>query len=344
MSAFTLSRRSFVAAALAAGLPVPAFAEWPEAPAAALQPVLDAAGQVAALRALLVARDGQLVAERYYGGATPERPMRIHSATKSVCSVLVGQAIAQGKLRSLSQTVGELLPEAVARQPDTPAASLTLADIMGGTSGLRYDFRADFRALGGAGDPLQHVLALPREAAPRPAWSYNDAAISLLSPILERAHGMPLRDVARRDLAAPLGIQVLEWQRDRAGRELAYGGLSLRPRDHLKFAWAMVDGGRWHGRELVPAEWLAQSTRRRIAVDWGAPPMQEPGYGYLWFTGVLAGHPVAWSWGYGAQFAVLVPSLRLAIVTAAVEPSWQQLAAQNAAVMNIVAQVVTNAS
>ena len=42
-----------------------------------------------ALRALLVARNGLLVAERYYGGASMEQPRRINSATKSVVSLLV---------------------------------------------------------------------------------------------------------------------------------------------------------------------------------------------------------------------------------------------------------------
>src|SRR5690348_1183291 len=103
-----------------------AASSWPDAVGTAAMPRLDEAlasgAQVSGLRAVAVARDGQLLAERFYGGAAPGQLFRINSATKSVCSVLVGIALAQGKLRNLSQTVAELLPEVAAAHPDSPAA------------------------------------------------------------------------------------------------------------------------------------------------------------------------------------------------------------------------------
>lgn len=104
-------------------------------------------------------------------------------------SLLVGQALAQGKLAGLSQTVAQLLPDEVARAPGSPAARLTLRQILTGTSGLAYDYTRDMRPLAAAADPVQHVLALPSSQAAPGGWSYNDAAISLLTPVLERACG-----------------------------------------------------------------------------------------------------------------------------------------------------------
>jgi CubicO group peptidase (beta-lactamase class C family) len=68
--------------------------------------------------------------------------------------------------------------------------------------------------------------------------------------------------------------------------------------------------------------------------------MQKTGYGYLWFTGTLSGHPVAWAWGYGAQFALIVPSLRLAVTTTATNPDPSDVVAQNNAVMTVVGRIV----
>ena len=309
--------------------------------AAALDEALDTFAQVPALRAIAVVRDGQLVAERFQGGAAADTLLRIHSATKSVSSMLVGMALAQGKLGDLSQTVGEWLPEAAAAQPGSPAAGLTLRQVLTGTTGLAFDWSTQARVLAAAPDPVQYAFALPRGGQPPGTWSYNDAAVGLLSPILERAHGLPLAEVARRDLFRPLGIEAFEWQCDRAGRTMAHAGLRLRVRDLARLAGVMADGGRWRGTPVVPAAWVAESTRQHVGGAWPNPPLAEDsGYGFLWFTGSRKGVPLAWAWGYGAQFALVAPSLRLAVATAAAEPPPQRLPAQNRAVAGVLARVL----
>jgi CubicO group peptidase (beta-lactamase class C family) len=310
------------------------------APPPALDDALGSGERVSALRAVAVMREGQLLAHRAYGAAAADTLFRIHSATKSVSSMLVGIALAQGKLRGLSQTLGELLPDAAAANPGAPVAGVSLRQVLTGTTGLAYDWSTQIRALETATDPVQFAFELRPASQPPGTWSYNDAAIALLSPILERAYGQPLSDVARRELFAPLGIEAFDWQRDRAGRAKSYGGLRLRTSDLARLAWVMADGGRWQDRQVVPAAWPAQSTRRQVGGAWPNPPIADSGYGFLWFTGQYKQVPVAWAWGYGAQFALLAPTLRLAVATAAVEPPPQQLAAQNAAVAGVVARVL----
>jgi CubicO group peptidase (beta-lactamase class C family) len=167
-------------------------------------------------------RDGQLIAQRFYGGASANTLFRINSATKSVSSMLVGIALAQGKLSDLSQTLAELLPEAAASQPDSAATKVTLRQVLAGTTGLAYNWTTQTRALAAAADPVQYAFQLGRDGQAGGRWSYNDAAVGLLSPILERAHGVSLVEVAQRDLFRPLGIDTFEWQRDRADRAMSY--------------------------------------------------------------------------------------------------------------------------
>ncbi len=64
------------------------------------------------------------------------------------------------------------------------------------------------------------------------------------------------------------------------------------------------------------------------------------GYGLLWFTGRLHGQRVAWAWGYGGQFALLVPELKLAVATAATSPQPSALRQQTDAVMSLVGKMV----
>ena len=315
-----------------------ASAQTPSVPA--LADALEAGQQVSALRAVTVMRDGQVLAQRFYGGASANTLYRIHSATKSVSSILVGLSLAKSKLRDLSQTVGELLPEAAAAHRGSPAAEVTLRQVLTGTTGLAYQWMTESRALAAATDPVQYAFQLARDGQPAGTWSYNDAAVGLLSPILERAHGAPLGEIARRELFGPLGIDAFEWQRDRAGREMSHAGLRLRSADLAKLAWVMADRGQWQGAQVVPADWVAESARRHVGGAWPNPPIAESGYGFLWFTGRYKQVPVAWAWGYGAQFALIAPSLRLAVSTAAAEPPPQQLPAQNAAVTAVVARLL----
>lgn len=306
----------------------------------AIQGALDDAQSVSALRSILVVKNGSPVGERYYGGAMATDLQSVNSVTKSIASILVGIAIQQGRIRGVSETVASLLPEAAEKAPGAAALSITLEQILNQTSGLAYDYRTGMPALEAAQDPVAYVLGLPVDSELVGRWVYNDAAVSLLSPILARAQGMPVDQFAQRDLFRPLGIDRVVATRDKAGAFRSYAGLRLRPRDLAKVAWTIANDGLWEGRQIVPKDWIKTSTSFHVQSTWGAPPMQKAGYGYLWFRGNLNGRDVVLAWGYGAQFAVVVPSHRLVVTTTAINPRPRDLSAQNSAVMAIVAKIV----
>lgn len=324
--------------------------DWPVASAdsvgmsaSTLDAVLDQGADMAALRAVVVVRRGKLIAERYFARAHASLLLPVFSVTKSVASLLVGQAIAQGKIIDLDQTVASLLPAGLVN-PTAAAAQVSLRQILTGTTGLAYDWRAQSRALASAADPTGYVMGLPKSTQAAGAWSYNDAAVSLLTPILEHAHGKPVAEVAKRDLFDPLGIERFDAQKDRAGHVMSYAGLQLRPRDAAKIGWMVADGGRWNGRQIVPADWVAQSTQSHASPDWRVNPVTSDGYGYLWFTGQIGTVPVAWALGYGAQIVLVAPSLQLVVTTNAMPPEPQQLSAQNDVVMGLVSRVIALAT
>lgn len=331
-----LSRRHCLLAA--AGAPLAPFAAF-GAEALALDDAFAAGAAVPSLRAIVVMRDGLLLGERYYGGAGVDDLQPVHSATKSVVSLLVGLAVERGRL-ALDAPLKSLLPEAFAEVPDSVFADVTPAQVLAGRTGIGFDLFRGGQELASAADPLRRVLALPRAPVAPSGWSYNDAAVGLLAPLLERAEGHDLAALAERGLFAPLGISRHAWRRDGRGRPTAYGGLALRPRDLARIAWLAVDRGRWRDRQVVPPAWIERATTAHGPADWRLPPIADIGYGDLWFTGTLDGRRVAWGWGYGGQFAFAVPELRLAIATAATAPPPAQLRAQTDAVMAVVTAIV----
>ena len=62
------------------------------------------------LRAVVVLREGAIVAERYYNGETADALHDIRSAGKSITALLLGAAVARGQL-STTKTAGEYWPE-----------------------------------------------------------------------------------------------------------------------------------------------------------------------------------------------------------------------------------------
>ncbi len=318
--------------------------DWPEASpdsqgidTAALQAVFDGAQDKTsfALNGVAVVRNGFLVGERVYGYPTSSLFV-INSVTKSVVSMLVGIALGQGKIGSVDQTVGELLPEVAAKAPGAAVNRITLAQILTQTSGLE---EVDAISLSQTPDLIARVQAQAVHRADRPTWAYSDTAISLLAPILAQATGVSLEDYARQVLFAPLGIERFSWDHGSDGSAMSWFGLKLSPRDLVKIAWVMAEGGRWHDAQVVPQSWVKESLQPRILPAWRVPPMAVDGYGYLWFTGTLNGHRAFWGWGFGSQFTLLVPSLRLAIATAATAPRGTATK-QNVAVMGVVSEIV----
>jgi CubicO group peptidase (beta-lactamase class C family) len=311
--------------------------------AGAVTDTLQAGEALRGLRAVLVARRGVLVAERNYAGATAESLQAINSATKSVCSLLIGLALRDGRLRSLDDTVAQLIPDAVAEVPDLSAASVTLRQILAGQTGLAFDPML-YRQLAASKPLVRYALSRPVVPVGPPGWSYNDAMVSLIAPILQRAQGADLSVLAARQLFDPMDIERHQWERDRDGNPLAPGGLALRTRDLLKFAALMADDGRWRGTQVLPEAWVTESLTPQGPATWRAGPVVDVGYGLLWFTGRLHGQRVAWAWGYGGQFSLLAPELKLAVATAATSPPPSALREQTDAIMTLVARMVEAAA
>jgi CubicO group peptidase (beta-lactamase class C family) len=220
---------------------------------------------------VLVARHGKIVSERYYHGTHADDRLPIFSVTKSVTSALVGLAIADGYLSG----VDERLPW---RQ------QITVAQLLSMTAGFSPSVnfqRADA------------VTLADRPLINRPGtFAYDSGSTDLIADLLKRATGMSVTEYASRRLFEPMGINVVRWPGSRGA-----SGLVLRPRDLLAFGQLYLDGGVWHGKRIVPARWIRQSTRAHARITptlgygygWWIRPRSFAAYGYL--GQVLAVYP-----------------------------------------------------
>jgi CubicO group peptidase (beta-lactamase class C family) len=265
------------------------------------------------LSALLVVRHGYLVFERYYGGHTSDQAINVRSITKSVTGTLIGIALAEGQLRDLDQTVGELIPDRIPAGADPNVANVTLRQLLTMTSGLAWDAATDYPTLIASDDWVALTLSLPVVGVPGETFVYNSGGSHLLAVILAAATGRDTLDYGNEKLFRPIGMKPKAWARSPQGERIGGFGLELTARDMARFGNLYLNGGVWDGEQVVSADWVAASTTWQATGDatggWAA-------YGYQWWvTATNAGYPAYFALGYGGQHIFVVPDLDLVVVT-----------------------------
>ena len=302
----------------------PATAASRPADAAAMGSAIDAAVaepsfKLENLRALLVSIDGSVVVQRYYRSDAAEYA-DLQSVTKSVVSTLIGIAIGEGKISGVDATLAELLPQY--RSMDPRAARTTIRQLLTMTAGWGVSAVKLDR------DLVKRWLQEGPQHDPGVQFEYTNVGPHILAEVLARATGMSPLDYARKVLFDPLQIDTrpayqghvegkgeywtvpafqqagFAWATAPNGVNTGPFGMKLRATDLLKIGQLYLDNGQWHGRQVVPAEWVRAATAQDSA----------NGYGFLWWIHPVDGHPGYAAQGSFGQVLLVVPDRRLVVV------------------------------
>lgn len=133
---------------------------------------------------------------------------------------------------------------------------------------------------------IDFVLDHGLETDPGTRFTYSTGTSQLLSGVLQHALGRRLDAYAEERLFRPLGISGALWQHHFDGTTYGGVGLQLMPRELMKVGLLVADKGTWHGRQIIPADWVREATRA---------------HGYA-------------AEGYGGQYVYIVPSARVVVV------------------------------
>ena len=211
----------------------------------------------------IIIHEGAVAAEWYGNGFGPDSLFEIGSIRKTFNSALIGQGLERGSI-DLQKRASEVWPDIVKLGDPAKDASISLHHLASGVSGWL------------APEP------------PGTTFRYDNAAFTAAERVTARMLGLARDEIApevSRQFKSTLNAEswrcyhfereLTPGDRDNPGPKLA---IDSNLRDLAAWGELWLNAGDWHGRRLIPAEWVARATSR---VN---PHIPNALYGYNWFV------------------------------------------------------------
>ncbi|MBK8249837.1 MAG: serine hydrolase [Gemmatimonadetes bacterium] len=281
-------------------------------------------GAMGDIRSFLLLVGDHAPVEYYFRGAKRSDAAPVYSVSKSITSLLTGLALETRALDSLRAPIRPIL-----RAHDSLFAAnamrarITVEDLLTMRAGIAWDelstnYTDPTNPVGlmlATGDWIGYLLSQPMAAIPGTRYAYNTGATIVLGEVVGLALRRPIASFAQERLFGPLGIPSPTWHHAANGVANAGGGLSLRPLDLLRIGQLVRDGGRYGGKQVVPAAWITASLTPHV----GTTAVR---YGYQWWMWGARGawdpaDPVYVASGWGGQTILIFPSRAAVIVVTA---------------------------
>jgi CubicO group peptidase (beta-lactamase class C family) len=220
--------------------------------------------------AVLVLQDGRVVFE--FGDIT--RKYMCHSIRKPLLGALYGIYVARGVI-DIDKTLEELHIDDVPPSLTPAEKHATIRDLLLSRSGVYHE---------AAGEHQTMIAARPQRGSHKPGtfFYYNNWDFNVLGTIFERTTGKRIFGAFNEDIAEPIGMEdfsfadcsyVLERPKS---RHPAYF-FRLSTRDMARFGLLYQNYGRWEGEQVVPEQWIRESTTIYPVGNAAGDP-----YGFLW--------------------------------------------------------------
>lgn len=246
------------------------------------------------------------------------RKFYCHSIRKSLLSALIGIHIEEGNI-DLSKTIQELDIDDYEPSLTPIEKQATVFDLIRARSGIYHP------ALG-EGYFMEPMRPERHTHAPGTFWYYNNWDFNALGTIFEQETGTKIFEEFDTRIANPLQMEDFNINDCRYLTSKDYGQdpiskhryyqFRMSTRDLARFGLLYLRNGQWRDQQIVPAEWVRESTSSHSQI-WS-----DGGYGYLWWTGSKGGlianvnvreHSYLAS-GAGVNKVIVLPYRKLVIV------------------------------
>ena len=226
------------------------------------------------VKAIVIVKDGRIVAERYAPGFTLDTPLLSYSVAKSFTNALLGILVRQGRLK-IDQPVD---PPEWQRSGD-PRRAITIDDLLRMESGINAaetgsGFDPVSQMLYGKDDMAAFAAGFPLKEPPRTTWEYTSVDTLILDRLLGKTVGdgaAGMRAFADQELFAPLHMDHVTMEFDGAGTFVGSAHVYAPARDYARLGQLFLnDGIGPDGRRVLPEQWVAYSRRSTLGSPYGA--------------------------------------------------------------------------
>jgi CubicO group peptidase (beta-lactamase class C family) len=221
-------------------------------------------------KAVVVVKDGKVIAERYADGVGVDTPLLGFSMTKSVVNALIGLLTQQGQVTPsftapIAEWRGDLRRE------------IEIEHLMRMTSGLALDesnsgFDVSSQMVYLHNDMAGFAVKAPLIAPPGTRWAYSSPSTQILARIIRDAVGGPEQTLrfAWRELFNPLGMRNVTLEFDGTGTLQGSSAMLASARDWARFGLLYLQDGIVGDRRLLHEDWVDLSAAATLDTEYGA--------------------------------------------------------------------------
>ncbi len=250
-------------------------------PAAALE-AMSAWAEARQSNALIVIHKGVVQLERYWHDTRPETILNGRAITRSMPPMLLGFAVADGRL-NLDDKIGKYLPEwagdrrgdITVRQLAQHISGLEVAPAMG----VNQIYGNKDLCLAYCGDVVRAALQFDYAQPPGRRFEVAQENMQLLSIVIERAMATSIQTTMSERVWKKIGASDATFQLDRPGG-VARTMCCMRAtaRDYARLGVLVAQDGVWQGQQVLPRGWVKTMA---------TPSAVNPNFG----TGLWLGSP-----------------------------------------------------
>ncbi|QIE58459.1 serine hydrolase [Rasiella rasia] len=216
--------------------------------------------------AYMVIQNDTIRYENYFNNYQEESIVNSFSMGKSVLSILIGCAIKDGHINSINDPITNYLPEL----DNEDFKKITIEHLLNMTSGL--DFNESYTNPFGDAATFYYGTNLKKAVSnlkvayePGTRFKYSSGDSQVLGLVLDAAlQQQNISEYLEEKIWKPLGMEYdASWSLDRKknGVEKTFCCLNARARDFAKIGRLYLNKGNWNGTQIVPKEWVENSTK-----------------------------------------------------------------------------------
>lgn len=248
---------------------------------------------------VVIVENGVIIAE---WGPTATR-YKLHSVRKSLMSAMYGIHVAKQEI-SLASTLQDLKITDIGGLSNKEQQA-TVYDLITSRSGI-------YHAAAYETDGMRRKRPARYSSDPGTRWYYNNWDFNALLTIFNQQTKVDFLEQFRQEIATPLQMEHIRAQDMNYHYELNISShpaylFRMSALDLARFGLLYLRQGRWRDQQIIPAEWVQESTKKHMVFK---PKNPEKGYGFLWWIN----KGTYYASGNGGQLLFIVPDSNLVIV------------------------------